>query len=239
MRSFRPRCRRLVILGSLTRFTLLLVALGSWATGAAAVPIAGLFATGVLDDGSVAASGSVDLHYTLIASPDPNFPGPNAIVADPIAAGYWLPNGSTSRWIAPAQNQGYPSGAANHASGTYTYRLTFDLTGLDPTTAEITGAWAADNGGVSIRLNGVDTGNVTPGYSALTAFTLSGGFVSGVNTLDFVVDEFAAGGANPTGLRVDGLAGTATPIPEPAVLALLGAGLAGFVPIGRRRREQS
>lgn len=188
---------------------------------APAASIPGLYNTGVLNDGTVATSGSVDLHYTLHISPDPSFPGPDAIVADPIAAGYWLGNSTTSRWIAPAQNQGYPSGAANHATGNYTYRLTFDLTGLDPATAQVTGSWAADNTGLGIWLNGVSTGYTTPSYNTLTAFTLSSGFVAGINTLDFVVEEFASSGANPTGLRVEGLAGTATVVPAPAAGWLL------------------
>ncbi len=197
-----------------------------------------LYNTGVLDDGTPAASGSVDLHYTLLVSPDPAFPGPAAIVADPIAAGYWLPNSSTSRWIAPAQNQGYPSGATNHASGSYTYRLSFDLTGYDPATAQVTGSWAADNAGTALLLNGVTTGFATPSYSSLTAFTLSSGFVAGLNTLDFLVNEFASGGANPTGLRVEALAGTATVVPAPAAAWLLGTGVAGLIARRYRRRPR-
>lgn len=209
------------------------------AGSASAATIPGLFNTGVLNDGTTAASGSVDLHYSLFVSPDLTFPGPNAIVANPIATGYWLANSSTSRWIGPAENQGYPTGAANHATGEYVYRLTFDLTGLDPATANITGTWAADNQGTAIRLNGAITGNTTPGYSVLTAFTITSGFIGGINTLDFVVDEFAAGGANPTGLRVDGIAGTASLVPAPAAGWLLGTGLLGVFGWRRRRRPQA
>ena len=206
--------------------------LAAVAMPASAASILGLYNTGVLNDGTTAASGSTDLHYTLFVSPDANFPGPSAIVADPIAGGYWLLNSSTSRWIAPAQNQGYPTGAVNHAAGNYTYRLTFDLTGLDPVTAHVTGSWAADNAGTAMLLNGVSTGYTTPSYSALTAFALSSGFVAGINTLDFVVNEYASSGANPTGLRVDGLTGTASAVPAPAAGWLLGTALAGL--IGRR-----
>jgi len=178
----------------------------------AAADLPGLYNTGVQADGTAAASGSVDLHYKLLISPDANFPGPDAIVADPIATGYWAENTATSRWIGPAQNQGYPSGAATHTAGDYTYRLTFSLAGFDPSTAQVTGAWAADNTGTALLLNGVNTGYTAPSYSPLTPFTLSAGFVAGTNTLDFVVNQFASGGANPTGLRVAGLAGTATAV---------------------------
>lgn len=192
---------------------------------ASANTIPGLFNTGVLSDGTTAASGSVDLHYTLISSQDPNHPGPDAIVADPIAQGYWLANSATSRWIAPSQNQGYPSGAESHPGGTYVYRISFDLTGLDPATAVVNGSWAADNSGTDILLNGVSTGKTTGGYSTLVAFSLTSGFVAGINTLDFLVYELPSSGANPTGLRVDGLAGTAAAVPLPAASWLLATGM--------------
>lgn len=198
------------------------------AVSASAATIPGLFNTGVLSDGTVAPAGAVDLHYVLIASADPNFPGPSAIVANPIPAGLWLANSTTSRWIGPTVNQGYPTGAAAHPIGDYTYRLTFDLTGLDPATASITGNWAADNSGQFIRLNGANTpGNAVPVFTSLQAFTVSSGFVTGINTLDFVVKNTSGGGSNPTGLRVSDIAGTAnaTVVPAPAAFWLLGTGL--------------
>ena len=183
-------------------------------TGLIAVPdiaasIPGLFNTGVLDDTTPAPDGSVDTHYLLVDTPDVNFPGPDAFVANPIPTGSWLANSTTSRWIAPAVNQGYPSGAASHAGGSYVYRLSFYLTGLDPATAQISGSWAADDSGIEIYLNGVSTGNTASGYSSLTPFVLGSGFVSGTNTLVFFVNNVASAGANPTGLRVQDLVGTA------------------------------
>lgn len=231
-------------MNSLLRKTLISIATMAWlcavALPASAATISGLFNTGVLDNGTTAASGSVDLHYSLFSSPDVNFPGPNAIVADPIATGYWLANSATSRWIGPAENQGYPSGAANHAAGDYVYRLSFNLTGFDPATAQITGSWAADNSGSALRLNGTVTANTTPGYSGLTTFSIASGFIAGINTLDFVVTEFASGGANPTGLRVDGITGTANlaAVPAPAAGWLLGTGLLGVFARRRRRLPQ-
>lgn len=213
-----------------------LAALAMFASAANAASIPGLYNTGVLDDLMLAAAGTADLHYLLVVSPDVNFPGPNAIVASPIAAGYWQPNNSTSQWIGPALNQGYPSGAATHAAGAYTYRLTFDLTGLDPLTASISGKWQADNSGTAIRLNGVSTGNTAGSYTPLFSFAISSGFVSGLNTLDFVVNNLSAGGANPTGLRVDSLVGTAAAVPAPAAGWLLGTGLLGVLGWRKHRR---
>jgi hypothetical protein len=205
-----------------------------------AATIPGLFNTGVLDDGTVAATGAVDLHYLLIASADPNFPGPNTYVANPIPAGLWLANSSTSRWIGPAVNQGYPTGAAAHTIGDYTYRLTFDLTGLDPATASVTGNWAADNNGLFIRLNGVNTpGNVAPVFTSLRAFTVSSGFVAGLNTLDFVVRNTSGSGSNPTGLRVSDISGSANAavVPAPAAIWLLGTGMLSLAGARVRRRR--
>jgi hypothetical protein len=56
----------------------------AWAASAHAEPIPGLFNTGVNDAGTPLAGGSVDPHYSLIQSADPAYPGPDAIVAEPI-----------------------------------------------------------------------------------------------------------------------------------------------------------
>src|SRR5207245_7622204 len=116
----------------------------------------------------------------------------------------WLGDGPNSKWIAPRVD------AANgNAVGTYTYRTTFDLTGLNPATAVLTGQFASDNG-ATIKLNGVTVGPTSPTFNAFTVFTISSGFIAGVNTLDVVVSNDPCGGCiNPTGLRVD-ISGTAS-----------------------------
>ena len=165
------------------------------------VSITTLFNTGLAEDGSV------DPHYSLIQSADP-YLGPNAIVANP-PAGAWVPNTVTSKWISPSANQSQEDGG--NEVGNYTYQTTFDLTGLDPGSASITGQWATDNGGL-IKLNGNSTGQTTgiEGFGGFTPFSISTGFVSGVNTLEFVVNNFTPGPIyNPTGLRVE-MSGTAT-----------------------------
>jgi len=174
-------------------------------------PVPGLFNTGVDNNGVALSDGAVDPHYKLVASSDPAFPGPNAYASMPIAGGYWLANTSQSRWIGPAMNEGYPSGAPSHPGGPYTFRLSFDLTGFDTTTVQVTGGWCADNSG-TMQLNGHAAGAATPGYGSLTPFTITTGFKSGINTLDFISNNLAGGGANPTAVRVQGLAGTATPL---------------------------
>jgi hypothetical protein len=166
--------------------------------GAVAIP--GLYDTGVDDAGVVQpiGVGVVDLHYALQGA------ATTAFVISEHAA--WIDPPAGSAWIGPS------NGSVTDPAGEYTYTLAFDLTGLDPTTASISGSWAVDNSAVML-LNGVATGDsitVDP-FTVLHPFTLSGGFVAGVNTLEFVVDNPTSTGLNPTGLLVSGLEGTAEP----------------------------
>jgi hypothetical protein len=82
-----------------------------------------------------------------------------------------------------------------------------------------------DNSGTALLLNGSSTGNTAPpsgnGFSQLTPFSISSGFVSGINTLDFIVENNWPG-PTPSGLQVE-MTGTAA-VPEPATLAILAIG---------------
>jgi hypothetical protein len=124
------------------------------------------------------------------------------------------------------------TGGSNAGSGTYDFQTTFSLTGLDETTAEITGRFAGDNHIIETLLNGnVIAGATTDTFSAYTAFSIPVGsaFVAGLNTLDFLVKDDGA----PMSLRVDQLSGTASPaesgggggtvgaVPEPGTIFLL------------------
>ncbi len=158
--------------------------------------IPGLFGAGVLDDRSLAPGGGADLHYSLISTPA-GTPG-TAFVATAIDALY-IPNGPNSKWLGPTPN-GTPWA---QPLGNYTYRLSFDLTGLDPATASMTARCAVDDH-VYIYLNGLLVTN-QGGCTSLDLFTVIGGFAPRINTLDFVVTNRLG----PTGLRVDSLQGTA------------------------------
>jgi len=191
-----------------------------------------IYGTGVGDTLLLLPGGSVDPHYHLVVSPDSTYTGPAAqVVQDgyPVGSGIWVDNGPNSKWIAPRSDA-----ASGNSEGDYVFETTFSLDGLDPETAVLSGAWATDNAGLEILLNGVPTGNSigfgTPGdysFQHLTAFTISSGFVAGINRLSFRLNNFPNGGVNPAGLRVD-LSGTAepaaSPIPEPASAILLGVG---------------
>jgi hypothetical protein len=186
----------------------------AFSTSIRADVIPGLFNTGVDNLGVLLADGTVDPHYTLTVSADPIDTGPSAFVVTPNGFPFppWIAQGPNSKWIAPKTDQ-----TVGNNFGTYVYRITFSLAGLDPATATISGQYSTDNNGLDILINGVSTGQTTPLF-AYTFFPLAinSGFVAGVNTIDFVLfnDPGSPPVINPTGLRVE-MSGTAAPLPTP------------------------
>lgn len=171
-----------------------------------------------------------DPHYSLVSAPAPYT---SAMTGDGANDWAWLPDGPNSRWIGVT-----PWLAEWVPVGTYVYRTTFNLTGFDPSTASLQLSLASDNA-CRVLLNGADTGIIT-GSEAFTAFSeliITNGFVAGLNTLDFAVDNASTPGApthNPTGLRVE-LSGYATVVPEPGVMSM--AGIAALVLVARRGKK--
>jgi hypothetical protein len=164
-----------------------------------------LFNTGLDANRAPLQGGSVDPHYTLIQSAATAAPGPNAVVASQIADDFWLANTNASQWLAPTADQSLGGLPCNQA-GTYVYRTQFDLSNLDPATAIIQGGWATDDLGSTILLNGAQVYQGTGSYDVFSPFTINAGFVPGVNTLDFVVEDQGC----PGGIRIE-LTGSAQP----------------------------
>jgi hypothetical protein len=168
-----------------------------------------VFNTGVDAAHLVLPAGAPDPHYSIVAAPaGAGLTVPRAALAAAAHSAY-VPNSAVgtagSSWIAP-----FGSTATNYAPGAYVYRTTFDLTGLDPSTARIDGIYGSDNLVADVIFNGVSTG-ITGGAFFVLVYpvTLTSGFVSGVNTLDFVVVN-AGGAPSPHGFRLI-VSGSANP----------------------------
>src|SRR5205823_3401283 len=139
--------------------------------------------------------------------------GPAIVITSPqypvAPSGPWLTDNAASAWIAPSSSAfgpNQPNGTAN-----YWYETTFDLTGLNPATAVIMGQWATDNAGIDILINGVRTKQAnSQQFTAWTSFLINSGFVAGMNTVTFELNNGAgeSGSDGPTGLRVE-MTGTA------------------------------
>jgi hypothetical protein len=156
----------------------------------------GLFPTGVDNMGLPLGAGAVDPHYTL-TSTDASFPGPNALVINPLGGG-WVANKPTSKWIGPQTNAG---GATNKV---YTYSTTFTLTGSNVLSASVQGNFSCDDTCV-VKLNGTTVINLMNpnAWTTFPAFNLPPGspFIVGTNTLSFAVTN--TGGV--TGVHVSKL----------------------------------
>lgn len=204
------------------------VALVSLPVAACADPVT-FYNTGVAADGSLLAAGTADSNYILLYSADPN--ATTAVASSPNAV--WITD-SSANWITPTGN-----GATDAAEGYYLYQTTLDLTNYDPTTAVLSGCVASDNS-VGIYLN--QNFNYTQqyfsetGFSSESCFSITSGFISGINLVDFVVNNT---GNDPSGLLVSNTAAYAqaapTPTPEPESLFLLGTGAFGTLSLLSKR----
>jgi len=199
------------------------------AGSAHAAAINGLVNTGKADQGQQ------DTNYALTAVISDTATGAYGYVSHdnqwPINP--WLGNDDTSRWITPTARQDQSLDAS--ASGSYTFHLSFDLTGFNAASAGFSGRFSADNA-AEIKLNGVTIATGT-GFTSWHEFGATSGFVAGVNSLDFVLTNFAQGSGNPAGLRVEFTESNIAAVPEPETYAMLLAGM-GLVGFAARRRKQ-
>ncbi|MCX5806268.1 MAG: VPLPA-CTERM sorting domain-containing protein [Proteobacteria bacterium] len=195
------------------------------------ISISGLYDTGVNDAGKALATGDVETHY-ILSSVSPLASGITTVV--PYASGAWLPPPPESNWIGP---QAHAAGLSSDPEGAYSYKLNFSLTGLNPNSASISGKWAADNS-AELLLNGKSMATVG-GFGSLESFLLTGpNFINGINTLEFKVTNYSGDyyWGNPSGLLVSGLQGTASSVPLPPSVWLLGSSLIGLVGFRRFKK---
>src|SRR5438034_8476854 len=132
-----------------------------------------LFNTGVDSSANLLSGGSADSHYLILETGSPAL-----VINDVNIPANWIPDGPASKWIWQNAN-GTPTFV------TRTFRTTFDLTGLHPSTASISGRWATDNAGLNILVNGVGTSQTSPGFGAFTPFSIPDNLLSSsLNTID-------------------------------------------------------
>jgi hypothetical protein len=196
----------------------------SSAAAARADIIAGLYNTGVDANGvRLVNGGQADPHYTLVETGQAPVTYYN---------GAWQGANPNAGWISVRTD--------GRSVPPRTYRTTFDLTGYDPSSVVLDGAWGVDNFGY-IYLNGGYTGVALDGngggnFLTFHNFTLDSGFVAGVNVLDFFVIDVG----EITGLAVQDLAlrgdVASSGAPEPAGWAMLIGGLGAMGSLLRRRR---
>jgi hypothetical protein len=220
------------------RHLLLALALAATASTAHAGPVTGLYNTGVDAAGITLANGLADTHYTLTTRPAAAGSGSTTFVVNP--GGFpvppWFPNDAVgtaggSMWIS-----GPRTPTVAEPNGLYIYHTTFTIAaGIDPNSVRISGSLSADDQ-VAVALNG-NANIVVPytpdqGYGALYAFTISSGFRTGSNELNFLVQNTHE---SVEGLRVAGL--TSSAVPEPASLAMTGVGIVASL-VGYRIRRR-
>ncbi len=131
--------------------------------------------------------GEADPHYLLVSSPPGE--GTTAVVTANVPPN-WLPNTSSSKWIASSTDTEYSSG------GVYHYQLHFTLCCSN---AQLVGRMAADNS-AGIYLNNSPVGPVA-NFWTWTTINIGSGFVYGDNVLDIYATN--AAGTSYNGFRAE------------------------------------
>jgi hypothetical protein len=165
--------------------------------------------------------GKPDLHWQLVArSDDPKFKSRPAVVVKASAGPYLFNQIDRSQWISVVSDLSVlPNGVF------YTFRTTFDLKGMRPSTAVLHGRFVADNHVRTIRLNGREIPVPKHDYEQFGffhGFSTDRGFVDGVNVLEVEVEnggpEFDVSHtpSSPMGLLVEVDVSAMSAWPEPS-----------------------
>lgn len=186
---------------------------------------------------------------------DDDYVGPAILVTSLPTGTYAHESGLTDGtdsgvWVGPNADQVDESTTEpNQISGSTTYTVTFNLTGYNYNTASLIMSVAADDYISSITLNSTviftDTNGTTMWATGTTVAgsgdPITGDFISGVNTITFVVPndttDLASNCCGPTGLDVaaDVFANALT-APEPGTMGITGLALIGLAVLLRRSR---
>lgn len=198
------------------------VILSTWSSSQASVLFT-TYNTGVDDSGSKLSLGAIDTHWSIVSGPGVTVPENAFVLTEQHPLGSYT-TAPDALWISRSAN-----GSANTGLP-LTYQMTFDLTLFDPSTATLSGIWGVDDYG-SILLNGITpegigvfdlVGTNDQHFNASHAFTITGGFVAGINTLQVQVVDTGF----PSGLSVSSLVGLAdiaiVPTPSPDRLIIVG-----------------
>jgi hypothetical protein len=165
--------------------------------------------TGVDSNAATLAPGALDSHWQLVAGPGVDAPRPPFVVTDQHPGGAYFP-AADSMWI------WQDAAGTGDVDSPYTFRLPIDLTGFDVASVAVNGAWGVDNDG-TISLNGqapagMGTFSLTnaahDNYNLEHPFTITGGFIAGINTLDIQ----ATNADGPAALNVTRLTISGTPV---------------------------
>jgi hypothetical protein len=171
-------------------------------------PLLRVWNTGVDSNGAKLAPSASDPHWRLVSGPGVTAPRAPVVVTEQHPLGQYFET-TDSMWI------GQSAAGSGDVGSPYTFRLPFDLTGYDVASVRIGGAWGVDNEG-EMTLNGQVpagtgpfslTGTVTDHFNVRHGFTITGGFVAGMNALEM----HATNTGGPFGLNVTGLTISATP----------------------------
>jgi hypothetical protein len=177
--------------------------------------------TGETAAGTAATAGSLDLHYTAANG------SPIYVLSSPNAA--WITPAENAAWVGVDSTTG---ATLNNGRYSESYTVSFYLPeGYDPLSVILTGVFAADDNLDNVWVNCFCTDiSEHAAWTSLQAFTLTQGFQTGYNSINFGFTDRSG----PGGLLVEFLSATAAP--EPGTYALAGL---GFIGLGLLRKKLS